>query len=212
MNHRGPLPLREIHSTDETRVWRDPGGSSACLPGHNHELIYPVTQTGSVFVKQVVFLSVNHRGPLPLTELHSTGETWVWRDPGGSWACLRPVSGYEWSRPPKAITQLSDGLRVTYYHTSGQNRTKWPKSEFMYTIPEDIMIITHTLRWVSNYDSLEQSKANRYKRNSEKNLFRYDFLSVLFLNTGFPIDQHRGKRFGPSIGETQMHTRGSAWR
>ena len=34
--------------------------------------------------KQVVFLTVNHRGPLPLKELHSTGETIVWRDPGGS--------------------------------------------------------------------------------------------------------------------------------
>ncbi len=28
---------------------------------------------------------------LPLKELHSTGETIVWRDPGGSWACLPPV-------------------------------------------------------------------------------------------------------------------------
>ena len=27
---------------------------------------------------------VNHHGPLPLKELHSTGETIVWRDPGGS--------------------------------------------------------------------------------------------------------------------------------
>ena len=34
---------------------------------------------------------VNHHGPLPLKELHSTGETIVWRDPGGSWACLPPV-------------------------------------------------------------------------------------------------------------------------
>ena len=42
-------------------------------------------------VKQVVFRTVNHRGPLPLRELHSTGETIVWRDPGGSWACLPPV-------------------------------------------------------------------------------------------------------------------------
>ena len=42
-------------------------------------------------VKQVVFRMVNHRGPLPLKELHSTGETIVWRDPGGSWACLPPV-------------------------------------------------------------------------------------------------------------------------
>ncbi len=34
-----------------------------------------------VFVKQVVFLTVNHRGPLPLRELHSTDDTIdiVWR-------------------------------------------------------------------------------------------------------------------------------------
>ena len=42
------------------------------------------TQTSGIFVKQVVFHMVNHRGPLPLRELHSTGETIVWRDPGGS--------------------------------------------------------------------------------------------------------------------------------
>ena len=34
---------------------------------------------------------MNHCGLLPLRELHSTGETIVWRDPGGSWACLLPV-------------------------------------------------------------------------------------------------------------------------
>ena len=40
-----------------------------------------------VFVKQVSFFSfftVNHCGPLPLRELHSTDETIAWRDPGGS--------------------------------------------------------------------------------------------------------------------------------
>ena len=134
VNHRGPLPLRELHSTDETIVWRDPGGSWACLPpvyrwfnhlvtgcdtlpmpgkakGTNqrvktksqqkqrHQEKDPepgkaVTQTSDIFVKQVVFLTVNHRGPLPLRELHSTDETIVWRDPGGSWACLPPV--YQW--------------------------------------------------------------------------------------------------------------------
>ena len=36
-----------------------------------------------VFVKQVIFLMVNHCRPLPLRELHSTDETIVWRDPGG---------------------------------------------------------------------------------------------------------------------------------
>ena len=39
-----------------------------------------------VLVKQVVFLTVNYRGPLPLRELHSTDDTIdiVWRDPRGS--------------------------------------------------------------------------------------------------------------------------------
>ena len=53
-----------------------------------------VTQTSDVFVKQVIFLKVNHRGPLPLRKLHSTNETIVWRDPGVSWACISPV--YQW--------------------------------------------------------------------------------------------------------------------
>ena len=55
------------------------------------------TQTSGIFVKQVVFHTVNHRGPLPLKELHSTGETIVWRDPGGSWACLPPVYVCVWN-------------------------------------------------------------------------------------------------------------------
>ena len=57
------------------------------------------TQTGGIFVKQVVFHTVNHRGPLPLKELHSTSETIVWRDPGGSWACLLPVYDCVWNHP-----------------------------------------------------------------------------------------------------------------
>ncbi len=57
------------------------------------------TQTSGIFVKQVVFHTVNHRGPLPLKELHSTGETIVWRDPGGSWACLPPVYVCVWNHP-----------------------------------------------------------------------------------------------------------------
>ena len=48
------------------------------------EITWPDAVRGGIFVKQVVFLTVNHRGPLPLRELHSTGETIVWRDPGGS--------------------------------------------------------------------------------------------------------------------------------
>ena len=172
VNHRGPLPLRELHSTDDTIVWRDPGGSWACLrPVSDYEWIHPFrvcrwhrhtcmwhpceaghfsygesprtpplegtslhrwhnsverpwgilslfttcfwlhefTLSESVgdtdihvcgiLVKQVIFLTVNHRGPLPLRELHSTDDTIVWRDPGGSWACLRPVSDYEWIHP-----------------------------------------------------------------------------------------------------------------
>ena len=57
------------------------------------------TQTSGIFVKQAVFHMVNHRGPLPLKELHSTSETIVWRDPGGSWACLPPVYVCVWNHP-----------------------------------------------------------------------------------------------------------------
>ena len=57
------------------------------------------TYTSGIFVQLVVFHKVNHCGPLPLKELHSTGETIVWRDPGGSWACLPPV--YKCNPPAK---------------------------------------------------------------------------------------------------------------
>ena len=53
------------------------------------EISWPETVTTGIFVKQVVFLTMNHRGPLPLRELHSTDETIVWRDPRGS----EPVYG-----------------------------------------------------------------------------------------------------------------------
>ena len=43
-----------------------------------------VSQTNGVFVNQVEIILANYRGPLPLKELHSTDETTVWRDPGGS--------------------------------------------------------------------------------------------------------------------------------
>ncbi len=85
------------------------------------------TQTSGIFVKQVVFHTVNHRGPLPLKELHSTGETIVWRDPGGSWACLPPVYVSVWNHPatgcvmwttPKKLTKKRETLR-----NANQNKT-----------------------------------------------------------------------------------------
>ena len=109
LNYRGPLPLRELHSTDDTIdiVWRDPGGSWACLrPVSDLTSEFILSEAVGdtdihVFVKQVVFLTVNPRGPLPLRELHSTDDTIGWRDPGGSWACLRPVSDDEWIHPSR---------------------------------------------------------------------------------------------------------------
>ena len=48
------------------------------------KITWPETVTSGIFVKPVAFLMVNHHGLLPLKEPHSTGETIVWRDPGGS--------------------------------------------------------------------------------------------------------------------------------
>ena len=111
MIHRRPLPFRELHSTDETIVWRDPGGSWACLRPFSitSELTLPEAVGNTdiyvcgVFVK-VVFLTVIHRRPLPLRELHSTDETIVWRDPGESWACLWPVTNTSDFTLPESVT------------------------------------------------------------------------------------------------------------
>ena len=56
-----------------------------------------------VLMNEVVFLTVNHRGPLPLRELHSTDETIVWRDPGGSWA---PFTTRFWLRVNSPFQRL----------------------------------------------------------------------------------------------------------
>ena len=100
---RLPQYPRKLPSLDEKVVWRIPGESWACSrPEFHFDWIHPpsgcVTHICDVCVEQAVFLTVYHRGPLPLRELHPTDETWMWRDPGGSWACLRPVSHYRWIR------------------------------------------------------------------------------------------------------------------
>ena len=82
-----PLEGTSLHrrSYSVERPWGILSLFTTCL------LITTLTQMCGVFVKQVVFLTVNHRGPLPLRELHSTDEAIVWRDPRGSWAFLPPV-------------------------------------------------------------------------------------------------------------------------
>ena len=128
MNHHGPLPLSELHSTDEPIVWilslfttcvqsqihpaRDCDTDIMCLLSfflsffffsfsfHFFIFFLSFFFLSFFFLQQVIFLTVNHRGPLPLRELHSTDETIVWRDPGGSWACLWPVYNYEWINSP----------------------------------------------------------------------------------------------------------------
>ena len=147
VNHRGPLPLRELHSTGETECGetlgdlepvydlftitteitargcdtdkrhlckagcfsygespRTPPLEGTSLHRRNKECgealgdLEPVydlfTITSEITARgcdtdkwhlcKAGFSRVNHRGPLPLRELHSTDETTVWRDPGGS--------------------------------------------------------------------------------------------------------------------------------
>ena len=82
---KGTLPLKQ--DCGETGVGRGTLELAYDLFPITGEFALPeaVTQTCMChLVKQVVFLTVNHRGPLPLRELHSTDDTRVWRDPGGS--------------------------------------------------------------------------------------------------------------------------------
>ena len=98
------------------------------------------TQTSGIFVRQVVFHTVNHHGPLPLRELHSTGETIVWRDPGGPWACLPPVyicvrnhtaTGCNMSTTPEKHTKR----RETLGNANQNKSTRRPGYKKMYDHP-----------------------------------------------------------------------------
>ena len=90
VNHRRPPPLEGISLHRRNKECGETLGDLEPvydLFTITSEFTLPeaVTQTcGDIFVKQVVFLTVNHRGPLPVRELHSTEEAIVWRDPGGS--------------------------------------------------------------------------------------------------------------------------------
>ena len=74
------FPFKKLHSTDEVQVTvrTEIVGSSACvIPTTTPEA---VTQTCGVFVKQVVFLTMNYRRPLPLGNFtpptrHEYGQT-----------------------------------------------------------------------------------------------------------------------------------------
>ena len=102
MNHPGPLP------GPRTRTPRPPTKQQRGETLGDLEPVYDlfvftieftmseaVTHASGIVVKQVVVLTVNHRGPLPLRELHPTDETTVWRYPEGSSARLRPVYHYQ---------------------------------------------------------------------------------------------------------------------
>ena len=78
--------MRELHSTGEIWCGETLGDLEPVYDLLTSEITRPeaVRQTGIVFVQQVVFLTVNHRGLLPLRELHSTDDMIAWRGPGGS--------------------------------------------------------------------------------------------------------------------------------
>ena len=109
VNHRGPLPFRELHSTDDNRysasVERPWGILSLFTTCSDYEWIHlsrgcrwhrHIYVCGT-FVKQVVFLPVNHRGPLPFRELHSTDDnrSSVER-PWGILSLFTTCSDYKW--------------------------------------------------------------------------------------------------------------------
>ena len=149
-------------------------------------------------VKQVVFPTVNHRGPLPLRELHSTSETIVWRDPGGSWACLPPVYSWVWNHPatgcdmcttpekhtkkretPRKANQKKTTRRAGYKkgyappppsHPSPRKHSEFKKSDEMLNKTRTLTKIARqkkakekALKWTS------QTGKQPYKNHSEKN-------------------------------------------
>ena len=106
---------------------------------------------------------VNHRGPLPLKELHSTGETIVWRDPGGSWACLPPV--YHLGNANLNKTRKRAGYKV--YEKTHQRKHSELKE------PDGTLTLTITVRQKKAKEkalkkSIQTGK-EPYRNQSEKN-------------------------------------------
>ena len=88
VNHRGPLPLREFHSTEETTVWRDPGGLSLFTIRSEFTLPEAVTHTCSVFVEQATWSSLPF---LPPSCVGSSGS-----GVGGGGGGYPTISDYQW--------------------------------------------------------------------------------------------------------------------
>ena len=112
-----PSPLGNF--TPPTTIdlaWRDPGGSWACLrPGSDYKWIHP---SWSCDTDIYIYISMWHLSEAGLFsfffKLWITADSsplgnftppmttdLVWRDPGGSWACLWPGSDYKWIHPSR---------------------------------------------------------------------------------------------------------------
>ena len=111
--------------------------------------------TSGFLVKPIVYFTVNHHRLLPLRELHSTHETIVWRDPGGSWACLPPV--YKCNHPatvcdtrglcPKQHTKKRGDLGNT------KNTKSWDLGRSVWKRPKR----KHS-QWKEPYERLNRAK------------------------------------------------------
>ena len=95
-------------------VWREPGGSWSCLwPVSDYEWIHPsrccdtdiymyAESWWSRSFFKLFFLRWITADPSPLGNITPPMTIdIVWRDPGGFWACLWPVSDYEWIHPSR---------------------------------------------------------------------------------------------------------------
>ena len=121
LHYSGPLPSRELHSTDETNCGEtlgDVGLVYHLFTSTGEILPKAVTRASGVSVQQqVTFLTVSPRGPHtpstvfrhlpprkdvvnqclefartpPLKGTSLHRRNKMWRDPGGSWTCLPPV-------------------------------------------------------------------------------------------------------------------------
>ena len=76
----------------------------------------------------------------PLRELHSTSETIVWRDPGGSWACLPPVYHSVWNHPATACDMWTTPKKHTKRRetlgNADQNKTTRAGHKKVYNTPK----------------------------------------------------------------------------
>ena len=117
MNHCGPLPFRELHSTIETMMLRNPGGSWAWLPPVykcNHPATYVDYASNSTIRREEPYETLkdqNHKNSWDL------GKRSIWKRP--------KRKHLEWKEPSEMLNRGKPLITIAGPKRAKEKALKW---------------------------------------------------------------------------------------